>query len=116
MARSTALLLCAAAFLTLGYLLRPAPPAVAAPAPGPAEGRLPAGPVLVLAKEKGGYTLEKAELRRVAGRAFLVGKEMKDSPYTKPTFGGLVVWVPLDSVTTLVELEPPKAGKAAPGR
>jgi len=39
-----------------------------------------------------------------------------DSPYTKTTFGGLVVWVPLDSVTTLVEVEAPKAGKAAPGR
>jgi len=69
-----------------------------------------------LSRAQDRLTQQKAELRRVAGRAFLVGKGMKDSPYTRPTFGGLVVWVPLDSVTTLVEVEAPKPGKAAPGR
>ena len=89
------------------------PPAkVDAQAPASAPG-LSGKPVVVLAKGGDGYTLEKAEVRQLGGRAFVVGRVMKDDPYhiTKEQFGGATVWVPVDAVTQIVELEPPKPEK-----
>jgi hypothetical protein len=71
-------------------------------------------PILILAKDGVGYTLVKAGLRQLGNRSFVVSQEMKDSPYhlTKERFGGGTVWVPVDSVTEIVELEaPPKREK-----
>jgi hypothetical protein len=68
-------------------------------------------PVVVLAKDGLGYTLEKADVRQLGARAFVVGRVMKDSPYTKEQFSGATVWVPVDAITELVELEPIKPAK-----
>jgi hypothetical protein len=89
------------------------PPAKAgAEAPPPAAG-LSGKPLLVLGKDSIAYTLEKGEVRRLGGRDFIVGRVMKDPPFriTREKFSGATVWVPLDAVTELVELEPVKPGK-----
>jgi hypothetical protein len=79
------------------------------PAQGPKEALRPETlsdkPVLVLSKQSGvAATLEQARIRSVGGRQFVVGKEMKDSSYTKANFAGGTIWIPLDDVTQLVEL------------
>jgi hypothetical protein len=70
-------------------------------------------PIFIQAKDNVAFTLEKPEIRQLGGRSFVVGREMKDSPYhlTKELFGGSLVWVPVDAITSLVELEPPKREK-----
>jgi hypothetical protein len=67
--------------------------------------------VLVLAKEQVAATLEQAQIRQLGGRRFIVGKVVKGSPYTKDTFSGGTVWIPVDDVTQLVELPDLKRGK-----
>jgi hypothetical protein len=67
--------------------------------------------LLVMARDSVTVTLDKAELRELGGRAFLVGKEMKESPYTRQRFGGGTVWVPVDNLTQVVELEGLDGGK-----
>jgi hypothetical protein len=81
----------------------PAQPGAAAKAPA-----LSGKPIFLQAKDHVALTLEKVEIRQLGGRAFVVGQEMKKSPYqiTKEMFGGATVWVPVDAVTQLVELEP----------
>jgi hypothetical protein len=100
------------ALLFLGGLHLFSPPGTAS-ADAPAGSALSGKPVVVLAKDNVAYTLEKAEVRQLGGRAFLVGPEMKDSPYqiTKERFGGATVWVPVDAITEMVELEPRKREK-----
>jgi hypothetical protein len=93
--------------LFLGSLRFFFPPAQAG-ADVPAAPVLSGKPVLITAKEGVGVTLEKPEVRQLGSRAFVVGKEMKNEPhqYTKERFGGGMVWVPVDAITLLVELEP----------
>src|SRR5205823_6498144 len=61
-------------------------------------------PVFVQAKEHIAATLERPQIRKLGNREFVVGKEI-DSPYTKGRFGAGITWIPLDSVTQLVELQ-----------
>jgi RNA polymerase sigma factor (sigma-70 family) len=61
-------------------------------------------PACILTKDNVAVTLEKFEVRQLGGRAFLVGREMPDSKYTKAKWGGGTVWVPVDAVTEFVEL------------
>ena len=87
--------------------------------PKPAEGPVPkverpfTGPVYVQSKAPGqvmpvAHTLEKAEVRRLAGRSFVVGTIMKDPPrqLTDNPLAGEKVWVPLDDVAQMIELTP----------
>jgi len=61
-------------------------------------------PVFVQAKEQVAATLERPQIRKLGGRDFIVGKE-RDSSYTKGRFGAGIMWIPLDNVTQLVELQ-----------
>ncbi len=70
-----------------------------------APGRLSGKPTLIMGKNSLGFTLEKPELRQLGGRAFVVGKEVAKSPYTRSQFPGATVWVPLEDVTEMVEFE-----------
>jgi hypothetical protein len=58
-----------------------------------------------------GTHLEQARIRSAGGRHFIVGKEVKDSSYVRSHFGGATVWIPLDDVKQLVELEKPRGDK-----
>ena len=49
--------------------------------------------------------LDAPEVRELGGRSFLVGREDQDAHFVQPRFGGGTVWVPLDTVTQVVELE-----------
>jgi hypothetical protein len=86
------------------------PPAQAG-ADGPPVPALSGKPILILAKDKVGFSLEKPEVRQLGGRSFVVGREMKNAPSTKEQFGGATVWLPVDAITQIVELEPPKGEK-----
>jgi hypothetical protein len=98
--------------LFLGSLRLFFPPAQAGAEP-PAAPVLSGKPVLLAAKEGVSATLEKPEVRQLGGRSFVVGREMKNEPhqYTKERFGGGMVWVPVDAITLLVELEPVQRDK-----
>jgi hypothetical protein len=100
------------ALLFLGSRQRFLPPAKADP-DALAPPLISAKPVVVLARDNISYTLEKAEVRHVDTRAFVVGRVMKDAPYkiTREQFAGATVWVPVDTVTQLIELEPSKPEK-----
>jgi hypothetical protein len=88
-------------------------PSARAGADAPAAAGLSGKPVVVLGKDQIAYTLEKAEVRQLGGRAFLVGREMKDPPLqiTKERFAGCLIWVPVDSVTEIIELDQAKRGR-----
>src|SRR5262245_30520799 len=76
------------------------------PQPAPAAAVTFQGKALfVESKMRVAATLEKAQLRTVSGRAFIVGKEVRNSPYTQATFANGTVWIPLEDVSRLVELE-----------
>jgi hypothetical protein len=68
-------------------------------------------PVLVLTGQEGGAHLERAQLRSLGGRHFIVGKEVKDSPYVRSRFDGATMWIPLEDVKQLVELNKPGGGQ-----
>lgn len=82
--------------LLLGSWLRVSP-SVQAGADAPAAPALSGKPLFLQAKDNVAYTLEKAQVRQLGGRAFVVGVELKNSPYqiTKEQFGGATVWVPV---------------------
>ena len=90
-----------------GHLYSPPARAVAEGKAAPA---LSGKPLFVQAKDGVAYILDTAEVRELGGRKFLVGREMKNSPYglTKEQFVGATIWVPVDAITSLVELEPIK--------
>jgi hypothetical protein len=112
MARSVLVAFGVIAVLFVGSQRLLSPPATAS-ANSPAEDALAAKPIYVAAKDHVAYTLEKVEFRKLGGRDFLVGREMKDPPYqiTRAKFPGATVWVPLDAITEMVELEPRKSEK-----
>lgn len=62
-------------------------------------------PVLVMGEAGGACTLKMAQLRTLGDREFLVGPAM-DSSYTKNSFGEGQVWIPLEDVSQLVEIDP----------
>ena len=84
------------------------PPAQAG-ADAPAAPGLSGKPIFLLAKDNVAIAMEKPEVKQLGGRSFLVGREMKNATpqYVKERFGGAVVWVPVDSVMQIVEIEPP---------
>ncbi len=61
--------------------------------------------ILVEASKEVSATLEKAEIRAVGGRNFIVGLSAKDSSITKEHFPGARVWIPLENVLRIVEIE-----------
>ena len=67
-------------------------------------------PIFVQAEKDVAFTLEKPEVRQLGGRAFVVGRELQDDPYdfTPQRFVGGTVWVAVDGITQLIELEPRK--------
>jgi hypothetical protein len=69
-----------------------------------ADGPALKGPVLVHTRT-GSTTVSLADIRTrsLGGRQFLVGSEVKTG-YTKGTFVGRQVWIPVDDVTQMVEL------------
>jgi hypothetical protein len=71
---------------------------------------LPDKAVFVQAKEQIAATLERPQIRKLGGRDFVVGKET-DSAYTKGRFGAGIMWIPLDNVTQLVEVQDIKRDK-----
>jgi hypothetical protein len=68
----------------------------------------PKGLLVVLSKENFGATLKGARIRSFGGRPFVVGLEVKGPNITKPRFVGSVVWIPLNDVIQMVEVEEPK--------
>jgi hypothetical protein len=89
-------------------------PSARAGAEAPGAPALSGKPVFLLAKDSVAHTLEKPEIRQLGGRMFVVGRQIKDDPYklNKPLFGGAAtIWVPVDGITQLVELEPVKPEK-----
>jgi hypothetical protein len=86
--------------------------APAPPDPPPFSGKL----IAVITKDGlvgAGYTLEKATVRQLGGRAFVVGRVAKDPPrkLTPPDVPGTTVWVPVDAITHIIEMEQRKPNK-----
>jgi hypothetical protein len=69
---------------------------------------VPKGLLVVLSKDNVAATLKDARVRSLGGRAFLVGLDVEGPKITRPTFVGKTVWIPLDGVTQMIELEDPK--------
>lgn len=63
------------------------------------------GLLVVLSREGQGATLKDARIRTIAGRSFVVGVEVEGPRITRGTFAGKVVWLPLDDVRQMVELD-----------
>ena len=61
-------------------------------------------PVLVVSKHVSAV-LEQPRVRAAGGRHFVVGKEAEHSDLTRGGFAGKTLWIPIDDVTQLVELE-----------
>jgi hypothetical protein len=66
--------------------------------------------LLVVLTKQGGATLKDARIRQLGGRSFVVGVEVEAErlKITKPLFPGMVVWIPVDEVTQMVEAEDQK--------
>jgi hypothetical protein len=64
--------------------------------------------LVVLAKAQVGATLKGARLRTLGGRSFVVGTVVEGPNITRATFLGKVVWIPVDDVTQLIEVEEEK--------
>ncbi len=96
--------------LFLGCLRLLAPSAEAGDKPTPAVS-FSDKPVMVSGKDFQ-YFLGKPEVRQLGGRSFVVGQEVLYPKLTnKVIWPGGKVWVPLDTVTQMVELEPVKPEK-----
>jgi hypothetical protein len=73
----------------------------ATPAPAaPPEADL-AGKVVFVQTQREAATLEKARVRRLGDRDFIVGRVAKDDTLTKPQFVGSTLWLPLSDVTRM---------------
>jgi RNA polymerase sigma factor (sigma-70 family) len=66
-------------------------------------------PAYIGTKDGVNVTVEKIEVRQLGGRAFLVGREVTNSKITKAQFSGGTIWVPVDAIKELVELQPEDA-------
>ncbi|MGF1583192.1 MAG: hypothetical protein ACFCD0_28055 [Gemmataceae bacterium] len=59
----------------------------------------------VIAKNGVAVTLKNARIRSLGGRSFLVGVETKNpQQITKLRFDGKVIWIPVDGVTQMIEV------------
>jgi hypothetical protein len=68
-------------------------------------------PVLVLTRSgTNDTTIRDARVKPLGGRQFLVGTEVKND-YTRGSFVGKQLWIPLDDVTKLVEIGDQKPEK-----
>jgi hypothetical protein len=85
--------------LLCGLTTRAAPPA---PAP-PDEDFV--GNVVFVQTDREAVTLEKARVRHLGGRAFVVGRAVDDEAVTRPQFVGLRQWLPLSDVRRMVVSE-----------
>jgi hypothetical protein len=88
--------------ITLVSWAAPVPPAKDKAAT-PAEVLL--GNTVLVVTDGKGHVLAKPQIRSVSGRSFVVGKAMKEGNYVNEPFPDKVIWVPLDSVREMVELE-----------
>lgn len=69
----------------------------------------PKGLLAVISKEKVAATLKDARVRMLGDRSFVVGLEVEGQKITKGSYVGKTVWIPLDDVIEMIELEDPKA-------
>ena len=63
------------------------------------------GNVVFVQMDRDAVTLEKARVRHVGGRPFVVGRAMDDESVTRPQFVGLTQWLPLSDVRRIVVSE-----------
>lgn len=49
--------------------------------------------------------LEQPEFRTAGGRAFVVGKSVKDSGLVRDLFPGATMWIPVEKVVRIVEAD-----------
>jgi hypothetical protein len=63
------------------------------------------GKVVFVQTDREAVTLEKARVRNLGGRAFVVGRALDDETVTRAQFVGLVQWVPLSDVRRMVVSE-----------
>ncbi len=62
--------------------------------------------LVVLSKNgAGAATLEHPQLQTLGGRSFVVGREAKNSPFTKEQFRGATLWLPVDEIAQLIEAD-----------
>lgn len=83
----------------------------AAPAPAPVAGTAPfAGKsLIVIPKDRNQtVTLERAEVRSLGGRPYVMGRAVDVSPSLQL---GKVTWVPLEDILQLIEVEEAEKGK-----
>jgi hypothetical protein len=67
------------------------------------------GLLVVFAKDKLGATLKDPRIRSLGGRTFVVGLEVEGPKITPgPRFVGKMVWIPLDDVVQMVEVDEAK--------
>lgn len=60
-----------------------------------------AGKVVFVQTQRKAATLEKARVRRLGDRDFIVGRAVKDGALTKGDFAGSTLWLPLADVTRM---------------
>ena len=65
---------------------------------------LPNGLLVVISKQNVAATLKDARIRSLGGRSFVVGLEVKAPNFTKGTYVGMVVWIPVNDVIQMVEV------------
>jgi hypothetical protein len=53
-------------------------------------------------------TLNQIDMKIIAGRVFLVGREVVGYNVTKETFPKMLVWIPVEEIIEMVELEKQK--------
>jgi hypothetical protein len=97
---SLSLAVLAGGALLCGLTTRAAPPTPEAP---PDEDFV--GKVVFVQTDRDAVTLEKARVRHLGGRAFLVGRVIDDETVTRAQFVGLTQWVPLSDVRRMVVSE-----------
>jgi hypothetical protein len=63
------------------------------------------GKVVFVQTDREAVTLEKARIRNLGGRSFIVGRVLDDETVTRAQFVGLVQWLPLSDVRRMVVSE-----------
>jgi hypothetical protein len=70
------------------------------------------GLLVVLTKHQTDATLRGAQVKTLGGRSFVVGTEVAGGPnITKARFPGRTVWIPVDEITQMIEVDDAKEGK-----
>jgi hypothetical protein len=70
-------------------------------------GDTPFGNKIVLLEVKGSYstTLKSVVVKKLGDRTFLVGTALRDSPLTRESYPGKVVWLPVSDVEQIIEFD-----------